>query len=288
MNLVSRIATIGALSVAAVACSAARATPPTFEPLPTDVFVAVRTPGELQLATATPDTPLIVVVQLDPRVVGSNCSLEIVVGASDDSGAYAERRVASFEPPLQSQVMTFEYDVELVDVFPIGSPEERPMGKPFTIPGYGEYVGLVRARLLAPDPSDPTYQFTDREQCRDVLDAPTGDEPGLSADRYFTLRFVEDLPDPTTTATGDTAPGPETTGPALPTTIGGGSGGSGGSGGTGGGSGGGVSTTSPTGATTTAPATTVAPTTTVEITTTTEAPTTTAEPTTTVAGTLAP
>lgn len=186
--------------------------------LPEGVFLAVVSPDADAAAQASVLSPLDVMMQVDPRVIGTNCTIAVTVVVSDSTGEFSNRRLATIEAPIPTEL------VKVSVKFAVGesstpSDGEEPIDVPVSLPANGEYEGFVQAELVAPELDDPASQLSKYEMCRTRLGLLAGVTDGLGASRSFGISIIDGVVTTTTEPLPSTTLGDSTSSSSEPTTT---------------------------------------------------------------------
>ncbi|MFZ9629551.1 MAG: hypothetical protein ACO3C1_09410 [Ilumatobacteraceae bacterium] len=184
---------VGALLVAltgvVVACGSEEAIG--VSALPEGVFLAVVSPDADGSAKASVESPLDVTLQVDPRVIGTNCTIAVTIVVSDSTGEFSNRRLATIESPIATELVKVSVAFSVADASAKPSDGEEPIDVPVDLPANGDYQGFVQAELVAPEADDPASLLSKYEMCRTRLGLLPGVSDGLGASRSFGITIVD-------------------------------------------------------------------------------------------------
>ncbi|MFM7251875.1 MAG: hypothetical protein ACKO27_02235 [Ilumatobacteraceae bacterium] len=172
--------------------------------LPEGIYIGVVSPAGSDRVTVSPGVPLVVALQVDPRLIDTNCSIEVTIVVSDDAGEFSQRRIAVVEPPIRTELVQVSLGFTVDDPAAQPTVGEEPIEVPVDVRNPGEFLGLVNAGIVAPEADDPASKLSQYEVCRTKLGLAPGAAEGLEASRSFSL-LIEGG-EATTTDVADTDP----------------------------------------------------------------------------------
>jgi hypothetical protein len=172
--------------------------------LPEGIYIGVVSPTDSDQVAVSPGSPLVVALQVDPRLIDTNCSIEITIVVSDDAGGFSQRRLAVIEPPIRTELVQVSLGFTVDDPSAQPTVGEEPIEVPVDVRDPGEFLGLVNAGIVAPEADDPASKLSQYDVCRTKLGLAPGAADGLEASRSFSLRI--EVGDSTTTDVAETGP----------------------------------------------------------------------------------
>lgn len=172
--------------------------------LPEGIYIGVVSPADSDQVAVSPGSPLVVALQVDPRLIDTNCSIEVTIVVSDGAGEFSQRRIAVVEPPIRTELVQVSLGFTVDDPAAQPTVGEEPIEVPVDVRDPGEFLGLVNAGIIAPEADDPASKLSQYDVCRTKLGLAPGAAEGLEASRSFSVRIESG--DTTTTDVADTDP----------------------------------------------------------------------------------
>lgn len=172
--------------------------------LPEGIYIGVVSPADSDQVAVSPGSPLVVALQVDPRLIDTNCSIEVTIVVSDGAGEFSQRRIAVVEPPIRTELVQVSLGFTVDDPAAQPTVGEEPIEVPVDVRDPGEFLGLVNAGIIAPEADDPASKLSQYDVCRTKLGLAPGAAEGLEASRSFSVQIESG--DTTTTDVADTDP----------------------------------------------------------------------------------